>query len=232
MKHLLFFALLLCNAGHAQGTFRIFDAQMNDVTSGVLYIADTNAVSMQVNLTVENTDSNSHEVTAGRLVLSQPATASNAITWGSINYPPNADSSAIPEFISSAGTAPFTGDYFPNSNGGLCTINYCFWDSDDMNNYSCVTVTYDNFFPAGMTPPLAPPVFSYYPNPAPHTIGVGWYGWEYSTVNLYSFDGQLIESKDVRGRYECEFSLTGLPAGIYMISCVSESRVHNSCFSH
>jgi hypothetical protein len=233
MKKLSVLVVLLAGALHAQSSFRIFDDQMNDVTSGVIYIADTNAAQILCNLTVENIDSVSYDVTAGRLVLTAPVTSSNAMIWGMTQYPPNADSSVTSEIIAPAGTQMFQGLYFPNNNGGIATINYCFWNRYDMNNYSCVTVTYDNHFPAGMTTPLAPPAVSFTPNPAPTEIGVGWYGWVYTTVNLYSSNGELVETRDVRGQYECGFDLRNLPSGIYMISCVDDyGRVYNSRFVH
>ncbi len=233
MKRIVLLAILSGGALHAQSSFRIYDDQLIDVTSGVIYIADTNATQMLCDLTVENVDSVSRDVVAGRLVLTAPVTSSNAMIWGATQYPPNADSSVVSEIIAPAGMQTFQGLYFPNNNGGIATINYCFWDRLDMNNYSCVTATFDNFFPAGMNPPLAPPQFWYYPNPAPFTIGVGWSGWEYTTVNLYSSDGKLLETRDVRGKNECAFVLTDMPNGIFMISCVDDDgRVSNSRFVH
>lgn len=233
MKIPVLIATLFCASLHGQGTFRIFDSQMNDVTSGVLYIADTNATQILCDLNVENIDSVTHNVTAGRLVITSPATASNAFIWGMNQYPPSADSSVVSEIMQPAGTQTFQGLYFPNNNGGISTINYCFWERTDMNNNSCVTVTFENHFPAGVTASLGPPAVSFVPNPAPAEIGVGWTGWAFITVNLYASDGKLMESRDVRGQYECGFDLCALPSGIYMISCVDDyGRVYNSRFVH
>lgn len=221
---LLLLSFVSCTAMSAQGTFRIYDAQMNDVTGGIMYISDTNATNIAVYLTVENTDTNSHEVTAGRLVLSQPATASNAITWGSIGYTPGADSSLIPEFMSPSGTAPFVGDYYPNNNAGLATINYCVWETGNMSNNSCVTVTFDNVFPAGGSP-LAPaePRITYGPNPATTGIGIGWSHVQIDRVDLYSSDGKLVSTSTLESGLQTEFTLTGMPEGIYYIHCSSSA---------
>jgi hypothetical protein len=233
MKNIFFAAALLCGTLSAQSSFRIFDSQMNDVTGGVLYLADTNSGMIQLNLTVENIDTVSRNTTAGRLIISQPPGSTDAFIWGMIQYLPNTDSSQAPEIIAPAGTAPFEAYYFSNNNAGTATVNYCFWERTNMNNTSCVTVTFENHTPAGVPTPLAPPQLSYYPNPAPHEIGVGWTGWEYTTVNLYSATGALIETKDVRGQTECAFIVTGLPSGLYVISCIDDfGRVTNSRFVH
>lgn len=233
MRISVLIATLFCASLQAQGTFRIFDSQMNDVTSGLMFVADTNASQILCDLSVENTDTIQHDVTAGRLVLNSPVTASNAFIWGMNQYPPGADSSVVSEIMQPAGTQVFQGLYFPNSNGGIATINYCFWERTDMNNNSCLTVTFENHFPAGMNAPLAPPAVYCGPNPALSEIGVGWSGWKYTTVNLYASDGTLVESRDVRGQNECGFDLRNLPGGIYLISCIDDyGRVSNSRFVH
>jgi hypothetical protein len=219
---LICLSVFACSALPAQGTFRIYDTLMNDLTNGVLYLVDTNATVVQLNLIVENTDSVAHNVTAGRLVLTQPATASNAFTWGVINYPPSADSSAIAQPMNAGMLdSSFQAYYFPNNNGGLATINYCFWETTDMNNYSCVTVTFDNYFPTDAAAPTesGQPVISYGPNPASHGIGISWADVEIDRVDLYSSDGKLISSSTIETGLTTEFELTNMAEGIYYIHC-------------
>lgn len=234
MKSILFSLLVLCSTAHAQSTFRIYDEQMNDVTGSVIYYTDSAASAMQAPLTVENTDMISHQVIAARIVISQPATAENAISWGMMMYVPTVDTAAIPETIASGDSAAFAGDYFPNGTYDTARIMYCFWDQNNPSNYSCVTVQFDNRLANGMgTPAESKSPVWYGPNPAPVHIGVGWYNQEYSVVNLYSSDGKLIDSRDVRGKSECAFDLTRLPNGIYMISCVGDDgKMYNSRFVH
>jgi hypothetical protein len=233
MKKLLLLPLLFCAVLNAQNSFRIFDSQMNDVTGGTMYLQDTNAVNIQALLTVENIDSVTYQVTAGRLVIQQPAGAANAISWGSIMYVPSADSSALPETMAPAATIPFVGDYFPDTTNGIAIINYCFWDRFSVNNNACVTVTFDNNFASGIAIPVYSTGTSLYPNPAPTVVGVGWNHAFYHTVNLYSSDGALIESRDVRNLSGCEFDLTTLANGIYMISCVgANGEMYSTRFVH
>ncbi len=222
MKNIFFILFMSFGALSAQGTFRIFDAQMNDVTSGVIYLVDTNSAQMQVSLTVENTDSVPHNVTAGRLVISQPSGASNAFIWGMTQYPPSVDSSGIAEYMNPTATAAFEGYYFPNNNGGIATINYCFWETTDMNNNSCVTVTYDNYFPAGVGAPLesGAPIVTYGPNPASTFLGIGWSHGTFDRIELYGCDGSLVSvAKSETGFYSYEFDLTEIATGIYFIRC-------------
>lgn len=219
MRTALFVVLFFSATLPAQSSFRIFDEQMIDVTEGVLYLSDTNAAQIVARLTVENVDSIPRTITAGRLVLTQPSTASNAFTWGMYQYAPSNDTSMMAETILPSATDSFSGYYFPNNNGGIATINYCFWETTNMDNYSCVTVTFDNFFPAGISSPYYAIPLALFPNPAADIVGVGWSGPSYENVNLYSTSGTLIESRDVRNKGGCEFDLTNLPSGIYMINC-------------
>lgn len=215
----------------AQGSFRIYDAQMNDITNGILIVSDTNSSMMQVNLTVENVDSLSHVVTAGRLVLTQPATASNAFTWGLINYPPSADSSVNPVAMPIGNMQSFEGYYFPNGNNGSATINYCFWETTDQSNYSCVTVTFNNVISTGI-PETEEGEISIFPNPASEGIGFGWSHITVTAINVYSAQGVLVCTLDpaVNGT---EIDLTNWPEGLYFYQLVSDSDyVSGGSFLH
>jgi len=215
----------------AQNSFRIFDAQLNNVTNGILIVTDTNSSMMQVNLTVENIDSVSHSVTAGRLVLTQPATASNAFTWGLINYPPSADSSMNPVAMQIGNVQSFEGYYFPNGNTGTATINYCFWETTDQNNYSCVTVTYNNLISVGI-PHSDVGTLSAAPNPASEGIGFGWSHINVTTINVYSAQGILLHTISPNTE-EATIDLTLWPEGLYFYQMISDSGfIENGSFLH
>lgn len=231
MKTLAFFLGFISVTVSAQNSFRIFDPQMVDVTNGILIISDTNATMMQLDVTVENVDSVVHNVIAGRLVIIQPATASNAFTWGLINYPPSADSSAIAVNMPSTNIQPFQGYYFPNGNNGTATINYCFWETTDQNNYSCVTVTYNNFISVGISPETKAPI-SIGPNPAGYTISFGWSHITVSAINIYSSQGVLVHV--IHPEMEkAEVDLTNWPEGLFFFQMVEDSgAISNGSFLH
>ena len=204
---------------------------MVDVTNGIVIVSDTNATMMQVDVTVENVDTVAYNVIAGRLVIIQPATASNAFTWGLINYPPSADSSAIAVNMPVGNVQPFEGYYFPNGNNGTATINYCFWETTDQNNNSCVTVTYDNFLSVGISPETKAPV-SIGPNPASYTIGFGWSNITVSAINIYSSQGVLVHVIHPETE-EAEVDLTNWPKGIFFYQMVEDSgATSNGSFLH
>src|SRR5688572_6149910 len=109
-----FLLLLISCFAKAQGTFRIYDAAMNDVTGTNVFVWDTSSSQLDVLFYVQNTDSVAHNVRAGRNVIVQPVGAANAFIWNQLQYAPPADSS-LPEPMSSSGLLPFEALFFPNN---------------------------------------------------------------------------------------------------------------------
>lgn len=198
---------------HAQSSFRIYDAQMNDVSSGFVFVTDTNASQMQINLIVENADSITHTVTAGRTLVPPTVSASNAFIWNQLQYAPGADTS-VPEVMNSGTTLPFVGYYFPNNVFGMVMIEYCFWETTDMNNKSCVTVSYDHYI-TGTGAPINPPSITAGPNPAQEFIGFGWSHGTMSVINIYSSTGQLVATRNLEENSSTEFEISDWTSGIY-----------------
>lgn len=231
MRILILIICVFAGSLSAQNSFRIFDAQMNDVTNGVLFLADTNSAMIQVNLSVENIDSVAHVVTAGRLVISQPAGAENAFSWNLINYLPTIDSSMVPASMPPSASEPFEAYYFPNSSPGLATINYCFWETTYQSNYSCVTVTYENQTPAGMQYP-APSHISFGPNPASNMIGFGWSHSDVAEIRIYSAQGVLVHTIQTETN-TAEIDLTLWQEGLYFYQFTNDNEVlFNGTFLH
>lgn len=228
MKTCLFPLLLLALPLGAQNSFRIFDAQNNDVTSGVFTVSDTSTVSVQASFTVENTDSVTYDVTAGRLVISVPAGTSNAFSWGQINYPPNADSSVYAENLAPQQSSPLVADYFPNGQYGTATINYCVWDHFDMNNFSCVTVTYNILL--GQEDAAGNPVSAQaYPNPVSsnENLQISWdrVPGEKVEVKLFSVNGTSLTFSFPAAEGRCELPLQELVPGMYFVEVKTENAL-------
>lgn len=234
MKKLLLLTGLLGGALHAQSTFIVYDTLMNNVTGSTLYVVDTNAMYMETRLLVENTDAVTHDVLAGRVVISQPAGTLNFFSWGFNCYVPTVDTAGIAETIVPAGLSPeFVGTYYADTIGGIATINYCFWEDGNTSNSSCVTLVYDNARLTGVDELFAARSMALQPNPADAMINVGWTFPEVSMINLYAADGSLVESRSNNGSFACSFDVTTLPPGMYMISCVcADGYAFNSRFVH
>ena len=235
MKKILLLSGLFCATLHAQSTFVVYDTAMNNVTGSTLYLVDTNATGMDALLTVENIDVVTHDVTAGRVVISTPPGTLSSIAWGTIGYVPSVDSTIYAETIAPGGMSPlFAGSYYPDTATGQATINYCFWERGNMSNTSCVTIVYDNQRLTGVDDlPFASRTMALQPNPAVNTINVGWTFPEVTTINLYAADGSLVESRSNNGAFACSFDVATLPAGMYMISCVcADGYAFNSRFVH
>jgi hypothetical protein len=234
MKYLFFFfALLLCGNIPAQWSFRISDSTMNDVTEGTLYVSDTDAQRMHVALTIQNTDSVAHEVKVLRIVDAQPGTVMSCMTWGNVLYLPVHDTSYLPERIVPAGSAQFTGYYFPNNTADTTSVRYCFSDAMNVNDYSCVTVVYTHSVDGGGTPAAhGEPVRWQEPGAITAYMGTGWSHGSYDRIDLYAWDGSLVSSATSETGFNgYEYNLTNMPAGIYYIHCSDSSSGSGTSFT-
>lgn len=223
---ILIAAFLLFSANlFAQNSFRIFDMQNNDVTGGIFTVTDTSTQAVQVQFNVENIDSVAYSVTAGRLVLSVPQGSSNAITWNLINYPPQNDSSFSNPIMIPQNVQPFVADYFPNGNLGIATINYCFWDRSDMNNNSCVAVTF-NIIPNGIGSPDESQQVKLFPNPvnAGENLQLNWnqLPGEKLFMHLYNPLGESVLQSFEMKNGTASVSLAGFAPGIYIVELGNE----------
>ena len=231
MRLAALFLLLTCCV-NAQGTFRILDSQNNDVTSGIVYVTDTSAGSLQVSFTVQNTDSVTHNVTAGRVVISQAPGAANAFIWGQMQYVPSMDSSTVDEFIAPAGTQTFIAYYFPNNSGDTATINYCFWERTNMNNISCVTVRYNHAVPAGITSPVVAPAVTVSPNPARTFIAFGWSEGRMKSLTVFSSTGEIVKTMDLENE-TAQLEITDWAEGLYFYQIVgTNGELMSGTFIH
>lgn len=221
MKQLSTAVILLVGlTTNAQSTFRIYDTMMNDVTSGNVFLLDTNSSMMSVTLWVQNTDSITHNVQAARIIISQPPAASNAFIWGMYQYAPNVDTSAMPVTIAPAAMDTFVGYYFPDTLNGVATINYCFWETTNPNNSSCVTVYYENHMHVGIRPTDAS-TFSLVPNPAGEFMDVTWADFNCEVIQVFASDGRLVQSNPVSpAQNNFRIQLQSLPPGIYMVQLI------------
>jgi hypothetical protein len=225
MKKALFLLIFFPLISQAQGSFRIFDLQNNDVTGGVFSVSNSVQSTFQVQFNVENIDSTAYDVTAGRLVVSAPVTSANAITWGLINYAPSADSSAIPVNLVSQQTGAFVGDYFPNGNVGTATINYCFWNTYDQSNNSCVTVSYIAT-PNGVNDPAneSSCLFSnLIANENPLLLNWDQLPGETMWVSLISVSGARTDYQFNTSAKQVQISSAGMAAGVYLLEIKTDA---------
>jgi hypothetical protein len=224
----LFFLLFLLPVGlSAQGAFRIFDQLHNDVTGGIFTVNDTSLQMVETSFMIENADSvNSFTVTAGRMVISAPASSSNAITWNSISYPPNVDSSSVDPLMAPFDSLPLVADYFPNGNPGMATINYCAWDRFDMNNNSCVTVSF-NIASALGTAAQAEPQLLAGPSPvmAGNPLLLQWdrLPGTWLTISLVAVSGERISFRVPVSAQSFELSTDDLLPGVYITEIATEN---------
>jgi hypothetical protein len=228
MKKLLLAVLLLPVCISAQNSFRIFDAQNNDVTSQIVNIYDTSLTNIHTVFTVENIDVVPFDVTAGRIEIVIPPGTANAFSWALINYAPMTDTSAIADNLIPQETGNLVLDYFPNGNSATATINHCVWNRYDITNSSCMTV---NYFPGtiGVSENSTTYNANVYPNPiqSGSSIQLQWdqVPGDFVTVRLIDLYGKVIEYRcsAVNGKFEVP--TTDLAAGVYMLELSTENTV-------
>lgn len=233
MKHLLLISTLFCSSLYAQGTFRIFDSQMNDITGTVVTLADTGVSSMTIQLHVENTDVVSHDVTAGRTVISQLAGTLNYFSWGTIGYVPYIDTSSHTEIMNPAGQQEFIGDYFCDTITGQTQIDYCFWERGNASNTSCVTVIFDTYRITGINELASTNQISLQPNPACNELQVmfGQGTKESTRIEIFDAYGRLVFMQNAQpGITKQTVDVSSLSPGIYSCMVVTDAAAEMSSF--
>ncbi|MEO0469885.1 MAG: T9SS type A sorting domain-containing protein [Bacteroidota bacterium] len=60
-------------------------------------------------------------------------------------------------------------------------------------------------------------LFKLYPQPAQDQVFVEWQGTNEWTVMLYDLQGRLLMTQDIRNNHKAQFSLAGLPSGLYLV---------------
>lgn len=221
MKRLLFLVpmaigMLLSLSASAQSFF-LYDTAGTVITGDTMYVNGVNATQLEADIDVENASASQKNVRAGKTELSVVAGSSNAFTWGLISYPPNADSSLSYAMVI-GGIEPFQGLYFPNNMAGTSWIRYCFWDAQNVNDKSCVTVSYNNVLAGIHDPQTMPPLFLA-PNPATDQLHIS-FDWPESSTRveavLYDAFGRPVKALQSENHLlEGNFVLNDLTEGLY-----------------
>ena len=106
---------------------------------------------------------------------------------------------------------------------GVSTINYCVYDSSDVNDKICFTIVYA----AGVStsvPDASTLGLSVGPMPAVDMITVrGDVSEQITGANIYSFDGNLVRSFGVAAGQLHTFSVSGLATGSYHLMLTTGS---------
>lgn len=226
-RKLFFLAAFLISGlvASAQNSFAIFDTLNNNVTNGIWALTDT-AQTMSVRLKVQNVDVQSYTVTAGRLVISVPATTTNWFTWNEVCYAPIVDTSVVDPLMAPQDTSIFVGEYFSNGMPGTATINYCFWDRYNMTNNSCVTLTY-NRLATEVANTNADFKFGVFPNPVSvnENLQLSWNAvpGEVLSVKLISVDGKINSFSFPANQNLVQIPLHDFASGLYVLQIETEN---------
>jgi len=133
MKKAILLSLFICSIVSArvfaQNPIEITDLSQRVVTGSTMNIdtSDVNAVTMDVYLNIINNTDQTLNIYVRRIINSSVASSANSFCWG-ICYPIETDTSLNPVEITPGHNAQFSGDYSPNTNPGLTSITYEFYD--------------------------------------------------------------------------------------------------------
>ncbi len=99
---------------------------------------------MKSTLKVENTSStDTVRLALYRKIISEVSGSENYFCFGLLCYPPSVDTtSLITDILPNGIDSSFFADYKPKGNAGTTTIEYCFYDTSNVQEQTCVTINF------------------------------------------------------------------------------------------
>lgn len=177
---------------------------------------------------VTNTSNNAMPVRVFRDQSMQAPGHSNYICWGAGCYSSLVDTSVAddtPTLMAQETNGTFYGHLKPNDQTGVSTIKYCFYDTLNPSDSSCIFVTWD-ITPVGIAEnktkvSLGAP----YPNPTNESVQIAFDiqdAGDNTTVSIYSAMGRLIRTETLNGQQGLyRVNTSDFAAGLYYISMQS-----------
>lgn len=128
----------------AQSSLKILDFDGNDVSSTTVEVWGDTGTIIASKFKVVNMGSSALDVKVKRIEDNLIVGTQNYFCW-TVCYSPTTDESPTGLMINAGDTnSSFYGDYLPNSNFGVSTITYVFFDSNNSNDSAYVIVNYNS----------------------------------------------------------------------------------------
>jgi hypothetical protein len=186
-----------------------------------------NGAEIVVYVSVHNNGGSEMDVLCQRYELDLVPGAQSAICWGGLCFPPDVSLSPLSATIPAGGTNDeFSGHYYPNTNVGMSTVAFTFFDENNPNDSAMVTVMFDGLT-TGIDDPVASQEISIYPNPADAQVNV-----EVQNHNLTN--DLFVRVTDSKGAVVLQETLQSgtttlntraLSEGLYFMNAYSENKV-------
>ena len=169
---------------------------------------------------VKNTDTlDTARVLVYREILQEVSGSDNYFCWGPICYPASVDTAtAVAKIPPGEIDTTFFADYRPKGNEGITKIRYCFYDTSDISNTACVTVTFEATEVTGISRDAEMKTdIRVYPNPAKNNVIVKARGSKGRLqFELYDILGSRLMTQPIRSDIYETVDVSGLTPGLYI----------------
>ena len=227
MKNIYFtlFLILCINFSFAQSL----------VVTGDTYFYGNPIDEITHHLDVKNVSGNSITVICQKNIISSPATLPN---WAGAYYcfagncyAASSTAPSTPATLNAGQTFSydnsdldaFSGYYNPAEIPGIQTVEYCFYDSSNVSDISCVTITYD--ISSSSTVNDFTRISEFYPNPSNADVQFEYYSSEPAVLNLIDVLGNKVKSINLVSNRTYNINVSNLSHGMYFGNVVKDNEI-------
>lgn len=178
-----------------------------------------------IDMDATNTNSNTLDILVQRYELDMVEGASSLFCWG-LCFPPTVSLSPYPVNMGGGQTieSSFQGHYMPAGNEGTSTIAYTFFDENNPNDSTMVTVEYKATL-TGISKNIANSA-SVYPNPANESITIELTEQNQGEVSFQLIDitGKMIREIKTDNQ-KVQLNTSDISEGIYFYRAVANNKI-------
>ncbi len=174
---------------------------------------------LQATIQIENTSANALDIGCERIELSVVSGSENNFCWGPLCYPSTTSISVLPETINPGDiNTSFIGDYQPHHGTGITSIDYKFFDTNNITDFITVNIQYDTQT-LGIDNPNANTNFlNVASRPGNSLIAVSYNvaGSSKGQLKIYNVLGNHVKSLSLSNNGTMVISTSGMAKGVYV----------------
>ena len=233
-KFVLFLSLcsILVFGVNAQ-SLTLFDLEGNEVLNGQEFeLVDVPSVGeITFHLKVQNSTENDLNVLAKKVYVDVVDLTMNMFCWGQCFGPDTYVSPTAVTILAGETTGDefFSGHYMPLGHEGTSIIRYVFFNADNVNDSTYVTVKYVGGFTGINTPEDNFTVSGIYPNPATSVANIDYSfadGSNDATIYVNDLTGSRVKEITLSGfSGTASFDVSDLRNGIYFYTIVRNDEI-------
>ena len=197
------------------------------VTGDTIVFGDPSDFQLESHLYVKNVSSSTALVYCEKNVIIQNQTGTNNYCWGGTCYGENIIiSTKIDTILSGDQSSGFSGYYQPWEVSSTARIEYCFFLDSDVNDRSCITVTYEaNKITDVESLSLSQKIGSFFPNPTKEYTNFSYNVNGLCLLQIIDVLGSVVKTFELEGDGEKTIYVADLHKGIYFGNLIENGEI-------